>query len=184
MYRKYDLATANNSPFNDMNRYGQNHLYGINDGINSKDLKNFTSRSWHPSPFVSDISDDEQDFDDQDLSVEEKTAKVRAEIRRRRQRLADSDRLYRHYSFDDYNCLNNNNNNNDRSLLDDDNDPLDSSFNYLISQSSDQPTFSYDKYSGLNDNYSLLESKEKYYSDEYVVSFENQCFHFIFFILN
>ena len=158
-------TTTSHLPF-DMNRYGQNRdLYGINDGINNRDLKNsYTSRSWHPSPYVSDVSDDE-DFD-QDLSVEEKTAKVRAEIKRRRQRLADSDRLYRHYSFDDYNFLNN-----ERSLLD---DPLDSSFNYLISQSSDhshhhhhhQP-FCYDKYTGLN-NYSLLESKEKYYSDEYV----------------
>lgn len=40
-----------------------------------------------------------------ELSIEEKAAKVRAEIKRRRARLGDAGRgnLYRHYSLDDYN---------------------------------------------------------------------------------
>jgi hypothetical protein len=47
------------------------------------------SRSWQPSPYVSEDEDDQ-------LTREEKAAKVRAEIKRRRQQMADSGRLYRH----------------------------------------------------------------------------------------
>ena len=47
------------------------------------------TRSWNPSPYVSEDEDDH-------LTREEKAAKVRAEIKRRRQQMADSGRLYRH----------------------------------------------------------------------------------------
>lgn len=148
LYSKYDLAstgpiyTALETNRTNRSMFGRDNKYDF--------LRNTGTRSWHPSPYVSDVSDEEADGEyEPDLSVEEKTAKVRAEIKRRRQRLADSDRLYRHYSFEDYNILNN------------ERDPLDS-FNYLVSQSD-----TYDKYLTSND-YSLIESKEKYFSDELV----------------
>lgn len=97
---------------------------------------------------MSDISDDELD---NELTMEEKTAKVREEIKRRRERLADSGRLYRHYSFDDYNILGD---------YSSDLDPLMS--NNLDTSYSKQD--SYRKY--RSNEYPLMASKDKYYSDE------------------
>ncbi|KAI2802313.1 hypothetical protein BLOT_010506 [Blomia tropicalis] len=138
LYSKYDLETGLSNPGH---RYSR-HLFGRN-----------PSRSWHPSPYVSDVSEDE-DLDP-DLSVEKKAAKVRAEIKRRRQRLADSGRLYRHYSFDDYsNHLS-------------DYDPSDPLFGiddpYGLVGSSLGHDYRKSKYF---QDYPLSGSKEKYYSDD------------------
>lgn len=69
--------TASNYYYDDLTQ--QRRRIGTNRG----------TRSWNPSPYVSEDEDDH-------LTREEKAAKVRAEIRRRRQQMADSGRLYRH----------------------------------------------------------------------------------------
>ena len=140
LYSKYDLATGLGETGS---RYSR-HLFGRN-----------PSRSWHPSPYVSDVSEDE-DLDP-GLSVEAKAAKVRAEIKRRRQRLADSGRIYRHYSFDDYNNISSDYNLTDDPLIAGELMPSDSYFlNSFAPRSS--------KY--MDNEYSLNGTKEKYYSDE------------------
>lgn len=129
LYSKYDLATT--STTGGLGGLGNAYdrarafsgrgpsttgLYGALRGQSS-------SRSWHPSPHASqDLSEDEEaaaaaalvalaedqtPLIDQPMSIEEKAAKVRAEIKRRRARLGDAAGrgLYRHYSLDDYNLL-------------------------------------------------------------------------------
>ena len=139
LYSKYDLATTGLGVTG--NRFSR-HLFG---GRNP-------SRSWHPSPYVSDVSEDE-DLD-AELSVEEKAAKVRAEIKRRRQRLADSGRLYRHYSFDDYNIL--------ADYTADCYPLLSDTFTDTYGLTND----AYSKSKFLANEYQLSSAKEKYYSDE------------------
>ena len=107
------------------------------------------SRSWHPSPYVSD----EEDLD-AELSVEEKASKVRAEIKRRRQRLADSGSLYRHYSFDDYNIL---------ADYTADCDPL---LSDTLTDTYGLSNDLYRKSKYIENEYPLSSAKEKYYSDE------------------
>lgn len=143
LYSKYDLDPGLNN-----HRYSRHNDFLFGSG---RDYRH-TSRSWHPSPYVSDISDDE--FDNE-LSMEEKAAKVREEIKRRRERLADSGRLYRHYSFDDYNILG------DYST-----DHLDPLATNPITDSSYNRMDNYRKYKYRSNEYPLLTSKERYYSDE------------------
>ncbi len=129
LYSKYDLATTSTTgglgglgglgtaydrarAFSGRAGPSATGLYGALRGQSS-------SRSWHPSPHASlDLSDEEAalvalaedrtPLADQPMSIEEKAAKVRAEIKRRRARLGDAagrGGLYRHYSLDDYNLL-------------------------------------------------------------------------------
>lgn len=136
--------------------YGQRRPgYNARDGI-------LGTRSWQPSPMMSDVSDDE--LGETDLSVEEKAAKVRAEIRRRRQRLADTGRLYRNLSLDDYN-------------FDSDVDPisgdrysdvLNASYRYNNNTNYTGGT-TFGNKSRYFDDYPLRNAKGKYFSDEYVL---------------
>jgi len=148
IYSKYDLAGTGLT--NTGSRLSR-HLFGNRTGVTGG------TRSWHPSPYVSDVSDDELDYD---LSMEEKAEKVRAEIKRRRQRLGDSGKLLRHYSFDDYNIL---------ADYTADCDPLLgdglATDSYGLSDSYHRKS----KYSSLANEYPLSGSKEKYYSDECVI---------------
>ena len=73
----YGRSASNNYYYDDLTQ--QRRRIGTSRG----------TRSWNPSPYV---SEDEEDH----LTREEKAAKVRAEIKRRRQQMADSGRLYRH----------------------------------------------------------------------------------------
>lgn len=148
LYSKYDLATGNSNRRRPIASSG-NLLYG-------RDHRSGT-RSWHPSPYVSDVSDEELDHE---LTVEDKAAKVRAEIKRRRQRLADSGKQFRNYSFDDYNNLG------DYFL---DCDPLLSDvLNEPNSAVTAVPTRSnsYGKSKYSTNDYPLSGSKERYFSDE------------------
>ena len=128
LYSKYDLATTTSTTgglgglgnaydraraFSGRAGPSTTGLYGALRGLQN------SSRSWHPSPHASqDLSDEEAalvalaedrtPLVDQPMSIEEKAAKVRAEIKRRRARLGDAagrGGLYRHYSLDDYNLL-------------------------------------------------------------------------------
>lgn len=127
LYSKYDLATTSTTgglgglgnaydrarAFSGRAGPSTTGLYGALRGLQN------SSRSWHPSPHASqDLSDEEAalvalaedrtPLADQPMSIEEKAAKVRAEIKRRRARLGDAagrGGLYRHYSLDDYNLL-------------------------------------------------------------------------------
>lgn len=52
-----------------------------------KEKKSRKPRSWHPSPYVSEDEDDQ-------LTREEKKAKIKAEIARRRQQIEENMRLH------------------------------------------------------------------------------------------
>lgn len=62
--------------------YGRHSSYGS--GGRSANVRPGASRSWHPSPYVSEDEDER----------EEKKAKIKAEIARRRQHLEESARLH------------------------------------------------------------------------------------------
>lgn len=110
---------------------------------------------------MSDVSDDEDIADialENELSVEEKAAKVRAEIKRRRARMADAGRgLQRHYSLDEYNIHSDYAAECDPLLL---NDPLTDSYDLSMD------SYGKSKYLSNAVDYPLSSAKDKYFSDE------------------